>query len=143
MGMTVLEGINAIYKHLQTTVMIDANKPNGKLCKFQRPENSVKEDMVVNAIGNTRDAVQKGIYVVNLFVQNLNPDYYPHLDGDRSQPDTARLLYLTTLFEASVSGEIWEPNGAYCFLIQQDNVFEDTDNTHYASFRLEFYAINI
>src|SRR5690606_5112672 len=125
-------------------LMTDPKKPNGTLSKFRRPENSAKEDVVINAIGGlTRNEVQKGILVVNIFVPNLNPDQFPHLNGDRSQPDTARLLYLSKLFQGSINETVWEENGDYAFEIQQDDIDEDTNNQHYAWFRIEFYSINI
>lgn len=138
------EVVNIIYKYLQTSpLMLDAKKPTGNLCKKTRPQNSNLEDVVIDSLGLNRDAVQKGIFLINIFVPNLNPDQIPQLNGDRSQPDTGRLLYLGKLLDESISGEVWEESGDYVFQIQQDDTFEDTNNQHYQSFRIEFYSINI
>lgn len=142
---TTTEVITILYLHLKNSVlMTDLQRPNGNLGKFKRPENSIKEDVVIADIGGiTNEPVQRGILIVNIFVPNLNPDYFPNLNGDRSQPDTARLDYLSKLLRDSIVGEVWDNEGEYCFEIQQGGIDEDTNNQHYAWFRVKFYSINI
>jgi hypothetical protein len=121
--------------------MTDAKKPNGKLCKYERPQNSVLEDVVVNSLTLGRDDVQEGVLNVNIYVPNLELVSNP---SDRSQPNTARLLYLSTLGNTALGEgeEIWDETGNYTFNIQQDNVMQDENNQHYVSFRVEFYSQN-
>lgn len=145
MSKTTLEVINILYTYLRTSaLMTDAKKPNGKLAKIKRPQDSKKEDVIIDAIGGlTRDPVQKGILIANIFVPNLDPNVIPELDNDWSQPNTARLLYLSKLFQSSIEDVVWDKFGDYAFTIQQDDIDEDTNNQHYAWFRIEFYSINI
>lgn len=145
MSKTTPEVITILYNYLKTSpLMLDANKPDGVLSKFNRPENSINEDVVINLIGGlTRDPVQRGILVVNIFTKNLDPARYNHLQGDATQPDTLRLTYLSKLFQQSIQGMVWEDSGDYSFEIQQDGVDADQNNQHYAWFRVEFYSINI
>lgn len=145
MSKTKVEVVNILYNYLRSSLLIsDPKKPTGGLSKLRRSENSRKEDVVVNVIGGlTREPVQKGLLIINIFVPNLDPNVYPHLNGDRTQPDTARLLHLSKLFQSSMEGTVWEEQGDYAFEIQQDGIDEDTNNQHYAWFRIEFYSINI
>ncbi len=142
---TTTEVITILHSYLRASVlMTDSKKPNGVLEKLKRPQNSDKEDVIVGSIGGlTNEPVQEGVLIVNIFVPNLNPDLFPHLKGDRSQPNTGRLDYLSKLLRNSIQGEVWEADGDYCFEIQQNGIDEDTNNQHYAWFRVKFYSINI
>lgn len=145
MSKTTAEVINILFNHVRSSALLtDSKKPTGQLSKLRRPEGSRKEDVVIGAVGGlTKEPVQRGILVVNIFVPNLDPTLYPHLNGDPSQPDTSRLLYLSKLFQNVIDETVWEENGDYAFEIQQDDIDEDTNNQHYAWFRIEFYSINI
>lgn len=144
---TTIEAINILYSFVNTSALMrDIKKPNGRLCKFQRIENSSKEDVVINALGLNRDPVQKGVLLINIYVPNLDPTKIPDLGTDRSQPDNARILYLSRLVQSvfnedgSEESEIWV-NGDTSFEITTDDVFEDNNNQHYISFRINFFTI--
>lgn len=145
MSKTTLEVINILHSYLKSSaLMTDVKKPNGSLAKIKRPQDSKKEDVIIDTIGGlTRNPVQKGILIVNIFVPNLDPNLIPDLNNDHTQPDTARLLYLSKLFQSSIEDVVWDDFGDYAFTIQQDDIDEDTNNQHYAWFRIEFYSINI
>lgn len=141
MGYTSIDAVNVLFQTIKNGVLFsDVKKPNGKLCKFERPLDSELEDVVINVIALGRDDVQEGVLNVNVFVPNLKFD---DRKTDKAQPDTARLNYLLKLaIQALGEGEeIWELNGQYCFKIQQETVFPDENNQHYANIRVEFYSI--
>lgn len=144
---TGIEAVNLLFGHLKTTVlMTDVKKPNGKLCKLQRPENSVLEDVVINTLGLNRDPVQKGVLILNCYAPNLDPNVVPDIGRDKNQPDTGRLLYLSKLIQSvfnedgSEEREIWI-NGDTCFELTTDDIMEDTNFQHYVSFRINFFTI--
>jgi hypothetical protein len=142
MSYTSLSALNMLYQHITHSVlMTDAKKPNGKLCKFERPLNSALEDVVLNSLGLNREDVQEGVLNVNIFVPNL---VLPSNPNDKGQPDTARLLYLSNLANTALGegDEIWEATGQYCFNLQQENLFQDENNQHYLNLRVEFYSLN-
>jgi hypothetical protein len=143
MSNTSLSALNMLYQHILHSVLLtDAKKPNGKLCKLERPLNSVLEDVVINSLGLNREDVQEGVFNVNVYVPNLKL-LRPN-DADKSQPDTARLLYLSTLANTALGEgeEIWEASGNYCFKLQQDQLYQDENNQHYMGYRVEFYLQN-
>jgi len=141
MKYTTIEVINVLYLTIaNSSLMTDVKKPSGKLCKLERPLNSVLEDVVINAIGLDKDDVQEGVLNVNQYVNNLK---LPNLE-DKAQPDTARILYLSKLLNTILGDgeEVWDTTGKWCFVLQQDMVFPDTNNQHYINFRVEFYLNN-
>ena len=141
MGATSISAVNMLYSVIEHSVLFtDAEKPNGKLCKYKRPLNSVLEDVVINGLALVNDDVYKGTLDVNIYVPNLvlqDPD-------DHSQPDIARLEYLSALGNQAFEDgeEIWEPNGEYCLKYQQDVVVQDENNQYYVNFKIEFYSEN-
>jgi hypothetical protein len=142
MSYTSITALNMLYQHIGNSIlMTDAKRPNGKLCKYQRPMNSVLEDVVINSLGLNREDVQEGVLNVNIFVPNL---VIPSNAADKSQPDTARLTYLLNLASIALGegNEIWEATGNYCFNLQQDKLFQDENNQHYLNLRVEFYSLN-
>lgn len=135
--MTGIEIVDALRDYLAgSALMTDEKKPNGGLYKFQRPFNSKKEDVVINLLTQGRGTVAEGMVNVNIHVPNLSLN----LGGviDNTQPDTARLRYLTRL-ASDVLNDVWFTD--YAFEVQQDNLFEDTNSSHYANLRIEFYSI--
>jgi hypothetical protein len=141
MSYTSISALNMLYQHISHSVlMTDAKKPNGKLCKYERPLNSILEDVVINSLGLNREDVQEGVLNVNIFVPNL---ILPSNPADKGQPDTARLNYLLNLANIALGEgeEIWEATGNYCFELQQDNLFQDENNQHYLNLRVEFNSL--
>ena len=141
MATTSSEAVNLLYQHIKASeLMLGDHKVSGGLYKLQRPIQSVKEDIVINALPLNREQLQEGLLNVNVYVPNLSLQ----LNGltDNSQPNTARLTELTKI-GSDVLNEIDGPGAEYSFILQQEVVFEDTNNQHYINFRLEFYSINI
>lgn len=143
MSVTSIEAVSYLFDVLKTTVILsDPKKINGSLYEFHRPLNSVVEDVVIGSLDMGREAVQKGILNVNVFVPNK-----PITIGvvtDYSQPNKTRLKELAVLTDIALGKgeEIWNSDGTVCFKIQQDNSFPDENNQHYLNFRVEFYSIN-
>jgi hypothetical protein len=141
MGYTSIAVVNMLNQYiLHTALLTDLNKPNGKLCKYKRPLNSVLEDIVINGLDLIKDDIDETVLNVNIYVPNLE---IPN-STDRSQPNNKRMLYLSQLGnEAFQNGEeIWDEADEYCFRYQQDTVMEDDNNQHYINFRIEFYSTN-
>ena len=131
-----LDLVDIVRAHLDSSVlMTDVNKPNGMLSKFQRPQNSIKEDVVVNSLANSAGVVGEGVLNVNVYVPNL---VMP--SGDLSQPNVPRLKYLTALAYAALYDNYAD---GYNFTIQSDSLFADDNNQHYSNIRVEFNSINI
>lgn len=144
---TGIEAINMLYSYLKDSeIYTDAKKPNGRLCKLKRPENSLSEDLVINSLGLTREPIQKGVLILNVYVPNLDPNKVPDIGTDRSQPDTGRILYLSKLVQSvftndgTEENELWVDNDT-CFEITSDDEFEDDNYQHYVSFRIDFHTI--
>jgi hypothetical protein len=141
MGFTSIAVVNMLNQYiLHSVIMSDSKRPNGKICKFQRPQGSILEDIVINGLPLVKDDVDEAVLNVNIYVPNL---VIPN-STDRSQPDNARLLYLSKIGnDAFQNGaEIWDEAGEYCFKYQQDTVMEDDNYQYYINFRIEFYSIN-
>lgn len=135
---TASEAVKYLAKILPNTILMqDAGKPNGGIYKFSRPQNSTKEDVVINILGLTRDAVQEGLLVINIFVPNRVAYDEVTDTTDLSLPDTARIDYLNTLADQALK-QIWEVNGDYVYEFQQDTILEDENNQHFISIRVEF-----
>ena len=137
-----IEVVNVLFSTIANgSLMSDVKKPNGKLCKFERPLNSVFEDVVVNSVGVVYNDVQEGVLNVNVYVPNLK---FPDNPEDKNQPDTARLLYLSKLGKIALGrgNEMWDEDGNWCFELQQDKVYPDENFQHYINFRVEFNSTN-
>lgn len=138
MSRTGLDVVDIIRNYLALSgLMTDTLKPNGGLYKFQRPQNSVKEDVVVNLLVQARGQVQQGVINVNIHVPNLS---LPTNPVDNTQPNVPRLKYLTGLANAALE-EVYGDD--YNFEVQQDNLFADENNQHYSNIRITFTSINI
>jgi len=143
---TTTEAIDILYLFVKNSVILsDAKKPNGKLCKGDRPQDSNLEDIVFDAIGGlNRSPVQRGVLLLNIYVNNLNPLEVPNIGNGKNVRDSARIKYLSQLVQKAfegVDGEVWI-NQDTCFEVSSDDVFEDNgNNQHYISFRISFYTI--
>ncbi|WP_316778417.1 hypothetical protein [Pedobacter antarcticus] len=142
MGYTSIVVVNMLYQYIKhSELMTSANRPKGTLCKYDRPLNSMTEDIVINGLPLIKDDVDEAVLNVNIYVPNF---VFPNNQADKSQADTARLLVLSNLGNQAFKDgeEIWDETGEYCFKYQQDTVMPDKNNQHYLNFRIEFYSIN-
>lgn len=143
---TSVEAIDLLYLLIKNSPLLtDVKKPNGKICKGDRDENSTSEDIVLDSIGGiNRSPVQKGVLLLNIYVNNLDPLKVPNIGTGKNHRDSGRLRYLSQLvqkiFEGD-DGEVWIDQDT-CFEVTNDDVFEDSgNNQHYLSFRISFYTI--
>lgn len=140
---TTVEAIDLLYLYVKGSMLLsNANKPNGKLCKGDRDENSTSEDIVLDAVGGVnRSPVQRGVLLLNIYVNNLKPSKVPNLGTGMNHRDSGRLRYLSHLTQQVFEGEVWIDQDT-CFEVSSDDVFEDNaNNQHYISFRINFYTI--
>ncbi len=139
MSTTTIQAVEIVYQHLLGSVLFtDAKKPTGNLYRYQRPDGSGAEDVVVNSIMLNRRSVQEGVLNVNLFVPNKVLQLAT--GTDRSQPNHKRLSEISELAN-TVLNEVW--GTGYMFEVQQDNMIPDENNQHFLNFRLNFKALNI
>jgi hypothetical protein len=141
MAKTSLDVENILYSEVKNSLLITGPKKiTGGLYKSKRPINSTKEDVVINSLPLNRKQLQEGLLNMNVYVPNLEVTQGGVID--KSLPDTARLTELAAI-ASLVVGDINAADGDYSFILQQDNVFEDTNNQHYINLRIEFTSINI
>ena len=136
MAKTAIDVVDLMRDYLKTSpLMTYGAKPLGGLFKYQRPEGSRSEDVVINSLPVNRTQLQRGIINVNIFV--------PNMTSDSSLPNLKRLKELAELMEQSFLGEVWSVNGDYNFEIEADNLMPDENNQHYLNFRIEFRSKNL
>ena len=111
----------------------------GCLYKIDRPLNQSTEDIIINALSVSNEAVQQGIINVNLHVPNLVLG-----DGgvqDNTRADFARLDELSTIF-APTMDQLFT-SGVF-FEVQNINIFpEENIAEHFVNFRIIFYSKNV
>ncbi len=129
-----LEALDILYKAVKP-IMNDIQKPSGGVYKHQRPLNSEREDIVVNSLAMGREkGIQQGVLNVNVHIPNL---LFSN-NGDNTQPNHARILYLTKAIETLIE-EVYGDD--YNFHIDQDNIFQE-DKSSYNNIRVTFYSLN-
>lgn len=145
---TTLEAVDDLYLFVKNSRLFsDKKKPSGMLCKGDRPEGSVLEDVVIDALGGiTKTPVQRAVLILNLYTNNLDPALFPAVGPGRNVRDHGRLKYLAQLVQSifggdgTEEGDLWV--GDTCYELGSDEVFEDaTINQHYVNFRINCYTI--
>ena len=140
MTKTSLDALDILYRIVKNSEIIAGSaRINGGLYKSQRPINSDKEDVVVNALPMNRNQVQEGLLNLNIYVPNQELT----INGvtDLSQPNYTRIAALSAMI-STLLNDVWEASADYTFNIQQDTLFADDNNQHYQNFRIEFYSPN-
>lgn len=135
---STLKAVDILYQILKLTSSI-TSAISGKVYKDRRPDNSDKEDIVVNSLPINFEQVQQAVLNVNIHVPNLKLN----INGvqDNSQPDRVRLDTITDLVMTAVKDHV---GSDYWFFIQQQNVFPSENfMEHYSNIRIDFYSENI
>lgn len=141
MAITAAQAVNYLVEAIKASPLaLGAGKVSGGVYAFQRPLDSRKEDVVVNSLAMTKEAVQEGVLNVNVFVPNKH--YSSATATDTTRPDMERLTALSIL-GAEVLEEYWDETGEVSFELQQDTVFPDQGDQHYVNFRVIFRTLNI
>jgi len=142
MNLTPGEAQSILMGHLRNSVLFSApNKPNGMLYAENRPDNSDKEDVVVNTLVFSNRAVQQGYLMVNAYTPNLvlNINSYT----DRNQPNIPRLNELSALLR-EVLQETWIPERNCSFEIETSyGNLADSAGQWFTNYKVLFYAVNI
>lgn len=145
---TSLEAIDDLYLFVKNSLLFsDSKKPTGVLCKGDRPEGSLLEDVVIDAIGGiTKNPVQRAVLLLNIYTNNLDPTVIPSAGRGKNVRDFGRLKYLAQLVQrifggdGSEEGDLWVNDT--CYELGMDEVFEDAEiKQHYVSFRINCYTI--
>lgn len=146
--MTSTAVINELYKLLAANADL-RSASNGNIYRLNRPNNSAKQDFVINAITNDNNDVQQGVYNINAFAKNI----VWRLDGsdDSSQPDfnyfdeignIIKDAFTTFRAPNTILKYIYIPNVGR-FELAKETVLPDADNQHYYNFRINYYAPNL
>lgn len=128
-----LDAIDSIYTLLKTSQL--KNAITGGLYKVQRPDDSKKEDIVINALPVTPGDINLCTVNVNVYVNDLQVS----IGGKpQQQPDIQRLKQLADLGKMSLleySSQVFKFEIANIGLIREESV-----NQHFLNFRLEYGA---
>lgn len=128
-----LDAIDSIYTLLKTSQL--KNAITGGLYKVQRPDDSKKEDIVINALPVTPGDINLCTVNVNVYVNDLQVS----IGGKpQQQPDFQRLKQLADLGKMSLleySSQVFKFEIANIGLIREESV-----NQHFLNFRLEYGA---
>lgn len=134
---TTLEIIDFIYNVLASSAL--SAEITGIVNKQNRPQNSKKEDCVINMLGISNQQLQEGVANVNIYVPNLI--ITSSGTQDSSQPDWRRLKQLA-LIAVDLLNDCWTDD--FHFTIQNQSIIKDDESdSHFVNLRLEVYANNL
>jgi hypothetical protein len=131
-----------IVDHLYTYLSASELKSmiNGVVCK-QRPINSTKEDVCINAIAITGNQFQEGVINVNIHVPNLKLKIGGQ--DDNTQPNYARLKILTNKALELLQLVTFERGHVIVSNPTQRLFAEPEINQHYTNLRLTVRSVNV
>jgi hypothetical protein len=131
---TTFDLVNTIYTALFNSAMRTAI--SGSIYKQQRPLDSTKEDVVINALPITGDQLQSSIININIHVPNLLIE--SNGKQDNTQPNLVKLKSLTDLVIAAVNNTY---GVNFNYSVQQQTLIQDIDD-YYSNIRVQFNLIN-
>lgn len=133
---TNLEAIDDVYQVVKSSQLME--EVTGSLYKMQRPDNSIVEDVVINALPMSDGNPGTCVVNINIYVKDLAGE----INGKRqTMPDYARMKAL-----ALVAAEDFEEyySGSFTFYIASQSVQREQEiNQHYINFRLEYKAFTL
>lgn len=132
---TILDAATAVFKLVNVASV--KNVITGGIYKYRRPQNSNKEDIVINTPSLGSGTRQLGVVNVNIYV----PDVQQSIDGKNVfLVNTARLETLTNLVKPLIE----ETDGeAYVIMIENFELFDESDiNYHFMNIRLRIQMYN-
>lgn len=134
---TTLEVVDWIYLLIDQSAL--KNEITGVVNKQNRPQNSNKEDCVINSLGISSAQLQEGVVNVNIYVPNITISSAG--TQDLSQPDWKRLKHLTKV-AVELLNEYWADD--FHFILQNQTIIKDDESdSHFVNLRLEVYANNL
>lgn len=134
---TTLDIVNILFGIINTSPLKTAI--NGGVYKFQRPDKSTKEDVVINAVSSDAEIIQRGVYNINIHV----PSVTQTIDGVQQKlPNTARMDALCDIANPILLAH-WDGERKFNYWIEFQGVYEnDTDKDWYCNFRIIFKQHN-
>lgn len=127
--------VELLYKRLNVTSI--KTVITGKVYQYDRPENSVTEDIILNCLPVTNSQPQLGTANVNIYVNDL----HVKVDGKAQYlVDTARLKAIA----AAVLPLIQQgADGDYMFTISSENTIREREqHVSIKNIRVDFLIIN-
>lgn len=109
---------------------------SGVLCKWNRPDESSKEDIVINSVATTTESTQRMVANVNIYV----PDVKSPVTENHWQPNTKRIKELLDLAMPLI-GEVRGVDGGLqydCYITNQQTFSDPTIKQTYINLRVEF-----
>lgn len=109
----------------------------GDIYPLERPKNSDKEDIVINALPITSDQQQKGVFNINVHVPNL-ASLKINGNPDDTIPDITRLKLITNLVVSKINmvdGQDYSFSAA-----TGGQPIKDSDLTWYVNIRVNYFA---
>ena len=129
----VVQVIDDVYSVLKTSQLKTA--VSGSLYKMQRPDDSTKEDIVINSLPVVSGDVDECVVNVNVYV----PDLQISIAGKpQTQPDFARMKQLTDIGKLAL--EEYSSQSFRFFLDNVGVIREQSINQHFINFRLSYGA---
>lgn len=130
---TTLDAISIIFKVLKQDV---SSQISGDIYKLVRPLNSVKEDIIINALPVSEGLLQELALNINCYV----PDIEVNVNGQVEKfPDTKRMNEVALLVIEAVEDVSNDDNH---FFVTNQAVIQDQAG-HYVNLRLMFLFTNV
>lgn len=137
---TTFDIVDELYTLVSTYSLgtsIDA--PSGGFYKFQRPDNSTKEDVVINCLPITSETVQYCTANVNVHV----PDKAYNIGGKvQHKPDNVRLAELAAAYSFYMEYLMLTSTGYEVTVESQSLIQEPEIKQHYVNIRLRIRVFN-
>lgn len=136
---TAVEIVSALWSDINSSSLKTALAAGGGVYKNHRPQNSKKEDIVINSLPVNTSQLQRAVANVNIYV----PD--KQINQNSTQVlviDYARFAVLLPLATALLKEKF--SSGDWHYELQQiSDVIEDKESeSHFINIRIEFFNIN-
>jgi len=124
---------NVLFDVLKASLDLTSSINGGIYVGGERPDNSVKEDIVINTIDLTQDLPQRGTSNVNIHVADIDVK----IQGtNQKKANNKRMKELTTkVLSALTAAKI---TGLNYWITNQNVIKEAESNQHFVNLRIEF-----
>lgn len=136
---TTYAAIDELYNYIVNVNPALKNAINGQIYKYERPIDSVKEDVVINALPIDNEQLQYGILNLNIFVKDIQQTINGKVNWFLNEE---KIQQLAEIAQGMFVNDLWI--GQYSFTIQQIVPGDDEEaNVGIANFRIEYRSINV
>lgn len=133
---TLLEAMSLVYTKLNSSELKTA--VNGGIYKLRRPDSSVKDDVVINALPLTGTADQSCVVNVNIHVADI---YDTKKEPRQYRPNTSRMEALAKI---AISTLRYIHGKDYELYVEDQALYEERSiNQHYFNLRIRLHKHNI